>query len=91
MSASPARMRDVMLGRCAGGVRMFNNRADWLVEFLGQVPGGLHVNDIVVRKFLALNLAAVGHTCARAVGVHGGFLVGIFSVAQVHDLLERQP
>src|SRR5579871_3632551 len=72
--------------RLAGGgaarIRMFDDGADglvesWFVEFLGEIPRGLQVDDVVVRKFFALELAGVGDSDAGAVGVHGGFLVRI--------------
>src|SRR6266704_501639 len=50
--------------------------------------GGLQVGDVVVGKFLALQLAGVGYTHAGAVGVHCGFLVGILAVAEIHGFLK---
>ena len=63
---------------------------DGLFEFLGEVPRGLQVDDVVVGKFLALELAGVGDAYAGAVGVHGGFLVRIFAVAQVESFVESE-
>ena len=60
------------------------------IEFLGEIPGGLQVDDVVVGKFFALKLAGVGHACAGAVGIHGRLLVRVFAVAQVEGFLEGQ-
>ncbi len=68
---------------------MLDDGDDRLLEFLRQIPGGLEVDDVVVGEFLALQLAGVGHADAGAVGVHGGFLVRVLSVAEVEGFLER--
>ncbi len=59
-------------------------------KLLGEVPGGLQVDDVVVGKFLALELAGIGNAFARAVGIHGGLLVRVFAVAQVEGFVERE-
>ena len=69
---------------------MLDNGADGLVEFLGQLPSRLKVDDVVIGKFLALNLAPIGHAAAGPVRVHGSLLMGILAVAQVHYFVERQ-
>src|SRR6202007_29987 len=70
--------------RIAGGgsarIGVLDDGDDWPVKFLGKIPGGLQVDDVVVRKFLALKLPGVGDAGTGAIGVHGGFLVGIFAV-----------
>ena len=69
---------------------MLDNRAYGFIEFLGQIPCGLQVHDIVVRKLFALNLCSVRHAAAGAVAVHCSPLVRILAIAQVHDLAERE-
>ena len=77
-------------GRGAAGIGVLDDRDDGLVEFLGEIPRGLQVDDVVVGKFLALELVGIGHADAGAVGVHGGFLVRIFAVAQVESFVEGE-
>ena len=68
---------------------MLDNGADRLVELLRQIPRGLQVDNVVVGKLFALQLARIGNALpARGVGVHRGLLVRILSVAQVHHFLK---
>ncbi len=76
--------------RYSARIGVLDDGADRLLEFLCEVPRGLQVHDVVVGKFLALDLAAVRHARAGAIGIHGCFLMGILAVAQVHDLVKRQ-
>ena len=75
-------------GGGAAGVGVFDDGDYGLVEFLGEIPGGLQVDDVVEGQFLALELAGIGHAYARAVGVHGGLLMGIFAVTQVEGFVK---
>jgi hypothetical protein len=86
-----------LAGRTARGVGVLDDGADGggiriqaRIEFLRKVPGGLQVDDVVVGKFFALKLAGVCHAQAGAIGIHGGLLVRVFTVAQVESFLERQ-
>ena len=74
----------------AAGIGVLDDGADWLRKFLREIPGGLQIDDVVVGKFLALELAGVGDALAGAVGVHGGFLVRVFAVAQVESFVEGE-
>ena len=78
-------------GRCAAGIGVLDNRADCFGEFLREIPGCLQVNNVVVGKLFALQLTPIRYAGARAIGIHGGFLVRIFSVAQIQILVEREP
>ncbi len=55
---------------------------DRLAELLRQLPAGVEIDEIVEAKFLALELGCAGDAEAGAVGVEGGALVGVFTVAQ---------
>ena len=74
----------------ATGIGVLDDGANGFVEFLCKIPGGLQINNVVVGELLALQLAGVGDTRARPIGVHGGLLMGILPVAQVERLLERE-
>ena len=77
-----------LAGRGAARVGVLDDGADGLIEFLREIPGGLQIDDVVVGKLLALQLAGVGDAGAGAVGVHCGLLVRVFAVAQVESLVE---
>src|SRR5205807_8694282 len=56
-----------LAGSGTGGIGVFDDGADRAVvgiEFLSKVPGGLQVDDVVVGKLFALNLACVGYAYA---------------------------
>ena len=69
---------------------MLDDGADGFVKFLGEIPCGLQIDDVVVGEFFALELSGVGDADSRAVGIHGGFLVRIFTVAQVESFVEGE-
>ena len=69
---------------------MFDDGAHRFLEFLGEIPGGLQIDDVVIRKLFALHLMRIGHACAGTVRVHRRFLVRVLAVAQVQDFLERE-
>jgi len=80
-------------GGCAAGIGVLDDGADRFVEFrfikfLGEIPGGLQVDDVIEGKFFSLNLAGIGHADGGAVRIHGGLLMRIFTVAQVEGFLE---
>src|SRR5712691_8661783 len=86
-------LRESLAGGRAAGVGVLDDGADGFVEvvlvkFLCPVPGRLHIDEVVVGKFLALNLAGIGDASAVAVGIHRGLLVGVFAVAQVERFLK---
>ena len=56
--------RQSLAGCGAAGIGMLDNRANRFGEFLREIPGGLNIHNIVVGKFLPLQLASIGH--ARA-------------------------
>src|ERR1700722_3263841 len=77
----------------AAGVGVLDDGANWLVEFvlvkfLGEIPCGLKVDDVVEGKLLALKLAGIGHSGGGAIGIHGGFLMRVFAVAQILSFVE---
>ena len=63
-----------------------------VAEFACHLEGGIRVDDVVVRKFLAPELLCGGETCfgAGRVAVEHGRLVGIFSVAHRYGINEFQ-
>ena len=76
--------------RRAARIGVLDDGAHRLLEFLRQLPGGFQVDDVVVRKLLALKLFPTGHAASRAIGVHRSFLVGILAITQVSDFIESQ-
>ncbi len=53
-------------------------------ELLGQLPGGVEIHQVVVGKFLAVQLFGAGDALSGA-AVEGGRLVRILAVAQAHQ------
>ncbi len=52
------------------------------VELLGKFPTGIEIDEVVEAELLALKLGCTGNAEARAIGIEGGALMGIFAVAQ---------
>ena len=72
--------------RCAGGraagIGVLDDGHHGLIEFPGQLPAGVEIDEIVEAELLALQLCCAGDAEAGAVGIERGALVGIFAVAQ---------
>ena len=87
---------DVLGHGGAAGVLVLENHARRLVELAHEIPGGIRIQVVVVRKRLTLNLlgahermlgaAKLGKLVGEA--VDGGRLLRILAVAQVVGLLE---
>ena len=75
-------LEDGCAGGRAAGVGVLDDDDGGLVEFLGQLPAGVEIDEVVEAEFLALELGCAGDAEAGAVGVEGGALVGVFAVAQ---------
>ncbi len=73
-------------------LRVLDDHAGRHVERLHAFPRGIAVGDVVVRQFLALQLAVVRERACRhrEVAVERGALVRVFAVAQVLHLVERE-
>ena len=69
---------------------MFNDGAHRFFKVLRKVPRRLQIHDVVIRKLLTLRLTAIRDPRGGPVGIYGGLLMGILSVTQVGDFLERQ-
>ncbi len=63
---------------------MLNDYGNGILEFRGQAAGRFQIDEIVVRKFFALELFGCGQTFRGAARRHvqSRSLVGIFSVTQ---------
>ena len=71
---------------------MFDDDAGRFIEVLDAFPGGIRIADIVVGKFLALQLSVAGQRSRLDISftIEGGGLVRIFTIAHVLDLFELQ-
>src|SRR5260370_41471347 len=87
---SPISLSESLASPCAARVRVLNDGADGLVEFLCEIPRGLQIDDVVVGKLFALKLAGIRHSRSRTVGVHRRFLVRVLAVAEIESLLKRK-
>ena len=73
-----------LAGSKATGVHvLYDNNGIFVCEFAGHFKGGICIDDVVVRKFLAPQLLRGGEACfgAGRVAVEYGGLVGVFTVA----------
>ncbi|ABA48884.1 hypothetical protein BURPS1710b_3404 [Burkholderia pseudomallei 1710b] len=86
------RFARVRAHRDAARIRVLDDHARRRVERLHAFPRGVRIGDVVVRQFLALQLAVVRERAGRRrdVAVERGALVRILAVAQVLHLVERE-
>ena len=61
---------------------MFDDGYAGGVELLREIPAGIEIDEIVEAEFLALQLGGSGDAGGGAVGVEGGALVRVFSIAE---------
>ncbi len=60
------------------------------VNSWAKIPCRLQIDDVVVAELLALELAAVGHALAAAVGVERRLLVRVLAIAEIEGLVELE-
>ena len=73
-------LAQIRVGADPAGVRVLENRDRGPGEFLDEISGGADIEDVVVGKFLAVELLEM----LAETAVELGFLVGVFAVAQTH-------
>ncbi len=61
---------------------MLDDRRRRAIELLNKLPGGVEVDQVVVRKLLAVELDGAGDA-ASVVRIQCGGLVGVLAVAEV--------
>ncbi len=80
-------LEDGGAGGCAAGVGVLDDGDGGQVgvgglEFLGELPAGVEIDQVVEAQLFALELPGTGDAEAGAIGIEGGALVGVLAVAE---------